>query len=303
MLAYGYANSGGAAPLIAIEQPDLMPASDQIVLTTLAVNINRADHLNLTGHLTLPLIPGHDVVGRISQIGSSVTGLPLGTLVAAYTTQTYAEQVIVDEDKLVPLPDELPALEAVSVITPGITAYKIVHYFADVQPGQTVIVKGAAGSVGRLVVQLAKRLGATVLAVAEQRHTRLLQALGVQQIIAYDQQNPAHVLANRGDVVINVAPNGLDGKTDLAMAKFDATIVSMAPSLPATSKAIVFKTVQPTDTISDTAVLQTLFKLLQTKQIQTQVGYQLPFTLAGFTQAQELLTVEHNGRIVVAKTE
>ncbi|MFC6182416.1 NADP-dependent oxidoreductase [Lactiplantibacillus daowaiensis] len=302
MLAYGYRKFGGPAVFEALRQPALTPTPNQIVIKTLAVNLNDADRierLGATPATPLPLIPGHDVVGEVVQVGENVTDLPLGTRVAAYTQHTYAEQVVVDADTAVTVPDNLTPADAVSLITPGITAYKTVRYFADVQAGQTVIVKGAAGSVGSLVVQLAERLGAHVIAIASQRHADELIALGVQQVVAYDHHDPAHVLADQGDVVINVALNGVDGKTDLAMAKFDATIASVATRLPATSKSIHFEAIHPTNAISDQAALQMLFKLLSTGQLTTHIGYHLPLTLAGFIQGHALLDEPHDGHIIV----
>ncbi|AVK64218.1 alcohol dehydrogenase [Lactobacillus sp. CBA3606] len=304
MLAYGYRKFGGPAIFEAIEQPALEPTANQLVIETLAVNLNdsdRLDHRGTNPDTPLPLIPGHDVVGRVIKVGAAVTDVPLQTRVAAHTEHAYAEQVCVDADTVVTVPDNLTAAMAASLITPGITAYKTVRYFADVQAGQTVIVKGAAGGVGMLVVQLAQRLGAHVIAIASQRHADELTALGLDQFVAYDHQNPAHVLADRGDVIINVTLNGIDGKTDLAMAKFDATIVSVANRLPASSKSIHFQSIHATNVISDQAALQMLFKLLSTDQLRTTIGTHLPFTLAGFTQGQALLAGTHDGRIVIEK--
>jgi len=304
MLAYGYRKFGGPAVFETIRQPALEPAPNEAVIETLAVNLNDADRierLGATPTTPLPLIPGHDVVGRVIKVGAAVTDLPLGTIVAAHTDHTYAEQVCLDADTVVTVPDNLSPAQAVSLITPGITAYKAVRYFADIHPGQTVIVKGAAGGVGSLAVQLAQRLGAKVIAIASQRHAETVKNLGVAQFVAYDHHDPAHVLADRGDVIINVSLNGADGKTDLAMARFDATIVSVAKRLPATSKSIEFHSIHPTDAISDQAALQMLFRLLSTDQLQTNIGYHLPFTLAGFIQGHALLDEPHNGRIIIEK--
>ncbi|ETY75605.1 NADP-dependent oxidoreductase [Lactiplantibacillus fabifermentans] len=304
MLAYGYRKFGGPAVFETLTQPTLTPTANQIVVDTLAVNLNdedRIERLGTNADVPLPMIPGHDVVGRVSAVGSAVTDVALDTIVAAHTEHTYAEQVCLNADRAVPVPDGLTPTQAVSVITPGITAYKAVRYFADVQANQTVIVKGAAGGVGTMAVQLAQRMGAHVIAVASQQHADEMAALGVQQFVAYDHHNPAHVLADQGDVVINVALNGVDGKADLAMAKFDATIASVATRLPATSKSIRFRSIHETNAISDQAALQMLFKLLATDQLITQIGYQLPFTLDGFIQGHTLLDEPHDGRIVIEK--
>lgn len=304
MLAYGYRKFGGPAVFETITQPVIEPTGNQIVIETLAVNLNDEDRIERLGantSLSLPVIPGRDVVGRILKMGPAVTGFTVGTIVAAHTQHTYAEQVILDSDLAVTVPQELTPAEAASLITPGIIAYKTVRYFADVQEDQTVIVKGAGSSVGMLVIQLAQRLGAHVIAIASTRFADKMESLGVDQFVAYDRQNPVHVLADRGDVIINVALDGVGGKDDLAMAKFDATITSFASRLPATSKSIRFRSVHPTNAISDQATLQMLFRLLSTGQLKTNIAEQLPFTLDGFIQGHTLLDAPHNGQLVVAK--
>ncbi|RRK10152.1 NADP-dependent oxidoreductase [Lactiplantibacillus garii] len=304
MLAYGYRKFGGPAVFEKMTQPVLEPTGNQIIIETLAVNLNdedRSERLGAKAGLDLPVIPGHDVVGKILKVGPAVTGFKVGTIVAAHTQHTYAEQVSLDSDLAVTVPADLTPTQAASLITPGIIAYKTVRYFADVQKDQTVIVKGAGSTVGMLTIQLAQRLGAQVIAIANSRFTDKLTALGVEQIVAYDRQNPVHVLADRGDVIINVTSDGVGGKDDLAMAKFDATIASFAPSLPATSKSIRFRSIHPTNVISDQATLQMLFKLLRTGQLTVDIAQQLPFTLDGFIQGHTLLDAPHNGQLVVAK--
>lgn len=304
MLAYGYQKFGGPAVFETLVQPALHLTDNQILIETAAVNLTDEDRLERLGtkaNVDLPHIPGHDVVGHVIQVGAAVTDFKIGTLVAAHTTETYAEQVCVDSDLAVTVPDDLTPASAVSLITPGIIAYKTVRYFADVQADQTVIVKGAGSPVGLLVVQLAKRLGAHVIAVASGRYADLITSLGVDQFVDYQQQNPVHVLADRGDVIINVALDGVGGKDDLAMAKFDATIASFAHRLPATSKSIRFQAIQPTEVILDQATLQLLFKLLATHQLITTIAAELPFDLNGFIQGHQQLDEPHIGQIVIVR--
>ncbi|WP_318767360.1 alcohol dehydrogenase catalytic domain-containing protein [Lactiplantibacillus carotarum] len=147
MLAYGYRKFGGPAVFETITQPAATPTGNQILIETLAVNLNDEDRIERLGantSLALPVIPGRDVVGRILKMGPAVTGFKVGTVIAAHTQHTYAEQVSLDSDLAVTVPTDLAPAEAVSLITPGIIAYKAVRYFADVQADQTVIVKGLA---------------------------------------------------------------------------------------------------------------------------------------------------------------
>ncbi|MFB9768501.1 NADP-dependent oxidoreductase [Lactiplantibacillus modestisalitolerans] len=304
MLAYGYRKFGGPAVFEALTQPVIQPTGNQLVLETLAVNLNQQEQLERNGddpNVTFPVIPGRDVVGRIIAMGPAVQDWSLGTVVAARTEHVYADQVCLDADLAVTVPDNVTPADAVSLITPGIIAHKTVRYYADIRPEQTVIVKGADTSVGLLTVQLAKRMGAHVIAVGVAASADTLTALGVDQFVSSDRQNPTHVLADQGDVVIDVDAATNAGKADLAMAKFDATIVSFAHRLPATSKSINFQSIQPTNVISDQATLQLLFKLLSTDQLVTTVAATFPLTLQGIVQAHEALERPHRGQLVVKK--
>lgn len=304
MLAYGYQKFGGPTVFEELPQSQLIPTDNQLLIKTLAVNLTEEDRLERLGTIqsvALPHIPGHDVIGQISQVGAAVTDFDVGTVVAAHTNHTYADQVCLDSDLAVTIPTGLDPVTAVSLVTPGIIAYKTVRYFADIQADQTVIVKGAGSPVGLLIIQLAKRLGARVIAIASGRYANLIATLGVDQFVDYQHQDPVHVLADRGDVVINVAIDGVGGKDDLAMAKFDATIASFARHLPATSKSIRFQAIQPTEVISDQAALQLLFKLLDTGQLTTTIDEQLPFNLTGFIQGHQRLDEPHVGQVVVAR--
>jgi len=305
MLAYGYQEFGGPTVFETMPQPDIEPTADQLLIEPLAVHLTNEDQIERLGgnpDITLPYIPGHDVVGRIVKLGAAVTEFTIGDIVAAHTDHVYAEQVCVASDLAVAIPNGLTATKAVSLITPGITAYKTIRYFADVQAGQTVIVRGAGSATGQLIVQLAKRRGAHVIAIADRRFADLMDAFTVDQFVDDQHQKPDHVLADQGDVIINVTLNGDGGKDDLAMAKFNATIASLAPYLPATSKSIHFQSIQPTEIISDQAALQMLFKLLNTSQLTTTIDKQLPFNLEGIIQGHTLLDEPRIGQVVVVKS-
>jgi len=305
MLAYGYQEFGGPTVFRKLSQLAIEPAADQLLIEPLAIHLTDEDRVERLGgnpDIALPYIPGHDVVGRVTKTGAAVTEFSVGAVVAAHTNHTYAEQVCLASDSAIALPDGFAPVKAASLITPGITAYKTIRYFADVQTGQTVIVKGAGTATGQLLVQLAKQRGAHVIAIADRRFADLMEAFTVDQFVDENHQNPDHVLADQGDVVINVTTNGEGGKDDLAMAKFNATIASLAPYLPATSKSIHFQLIQPTEIISDQAALQMLFKLANTAQLTATIDAQLPFNLDGIIQGHTLLDEPHIGQIVAIKS-
>ncbi len=133
--------------------------------------INFADtHATRNDYLaeqTLPLTPGAEISGRTAD----------GRRVAAIlATGGYAEKVAVPEGWLVPVPDEVSDDQAASLLLQGLTAHALVHRCARLERGESVVVEAAAGGTGTLAVQLAKRAGARVIALASSEDKRALAA-------------------------------------------------------------------------------------------------------------------------------
>ena len=125
-----------------------------------------------------PFVPGYDLVGRVEAVGPGVD-VPMGARVAAMTrTGAWADAVVVPARHLVPVPEELDPAEAVALITNGVTAWQMLHRVARVGEGQTVVVHGAAGGVGTLLVKLAVRAGARVIGTASAGKHDAVRALG-----------------------------------------------------------------------------------------------------------------------------
>ncbi len=125
-----------------------------------------------------PFVPGYDLVGIVEQVGAGVTLAP-GRRVAALTkTGAWAERVVLPVTDLAPVPDGVDPVDAETAIVNGLTAWRMLHRTARVQPGQTIVVLGAAGGVGSLLVQLAVDAGITVIGVAGPAQQASVAALG-----------------------------------------------------------------------------------------------------------------------------
>jgi NADPH2:quinone reductase len=158
---------GGPEVLKLVEVPDPDPADGQVVVDVARAGVNFADtHAIRNDYLaeqTLPLIPGGEVSGTT----------PDGRRVAALLGNGgYAQKVAVPEAWLVPLPDEVGDEQAAGLLLQGLTAHALLHYCAHVEEGETVVVEAAAGGTGSLAVQLAKRAGAKVIALASSDEKR-----------------------------------------------------------------------------------------------------------------------------------
>ncbi|MFG2469777.1 medium chain dehydrogenase/reductase family protein [Streptomyces canus] len=159
------------------------------------------------GQPAFPFVPGYDLVGVVEAVGPGVDRTLIGRRVAALTkTGGWATAVLLAAADLVEVPDGIDPDEAETLIVNGLTAYQMLHAKAKVQAGQTVLVTGAAGGVGSILVQLARNAGAHVIGTASPRHHEALRALGVEPIDYRDPDLTARVRA--------LAPDGVDAVFD-----------------------------------------------------------------------------------------
>ncbi len=152
---------GGPEVLKLVELPDPEGGDGQVVVDVARAGVNFADtHAIRNDYLaeqTLPMTPGGEISGTT----------PDGRRVAAIMANGgYSQKVAVPEAWLVPLPDEVGDDQAAGLLLQGLTAHALLHYCAHVEKGETVVVEAAAGGTGSLAVQLAKRAGAKVIALA-----------------------------------------------------------------------------------------------------------------------------------------
>lgn len=154
-----------------VELPDPEPGPAQIAIDVKAVGVNLADILMVQGKYQIkppfPFAPGSEVAGVVRAVGSEVRGVRAGQRVLAMLPYGgYATQVLASEEQVFVLPERMSFEHAAAFTVVYGTSYFALVYRAPVQPGQTVLVHGAAGGVGLSAVQIAKALGARVLATA-----------------------------------------------------------------------------------------------------------------------------------------
>jgi len=137
----------------------------------------------------LPITPGMEGAGVVDAIGLGVSELKPGDRVAYAMVQgSYAEYAVVPAWKLVPIPDGVDIRSAAAVMLQGMTAHYLSHTTYPLRPGDTALVHAAAGGVGLLLVQLAKRCGARVIGtVSTGEKARLARQVGADEVILYTQ--------------------------------------------------------------------------------------------------------------------
>ena len=157
--------------LVIEEVPDPQPKPHQIVIDVHACGVNFPDVLMVQDLYqfkpALPFTPGGEVSGTVAAVGSDVTDWAVGDRVAAGTgTGGFAEQVVVDGSKAYRLPDGVDLTAAAGFLTTYGTSYHALKDRADIQPGESLLVLGAAGGVGLAAVELGAVMGAHVIAAA-----------------------------------------------------------------------------------------------------------------------------------------
>ena len=106
------------------------------------------------------MVPGYEIAGVVDAIGAGVSGFEVGSRVAALTVYGgFAELLVRDAGHFVPIPDSVSDRDAAAVILNYVTAWQMIYRVAQIRPGQTALVTGAAGGVGTAALQLLRLAG------------------------------------------------------------------------------------------------------------------------------------------------
>lgn len=188
------------------------PAAGEVLVEVKAAGINPGEAMIRNGVLherwpaTFPSGQGSDLAGVVAEIGAGVDAFAVGDAVLGFTNQraSHAQFVVVPADQLTSKPPAVSWDAAGALFIAGTTAYAALRA-VDLKAGDTVVVAGAAGGVGAIAVQLARRAGAAVIGIAGPSNDAWLASHGV-------------VAVNYGDDLANrlkaAAPNGIDAFLD-----------------------------------------------------------------------------------------
>lgn len=182
------------------------PGAGQVLIKIYAVGVNPVDWKRRAR------IPGFDAAGVIDSVGPGVTTFKPGTAVLAQANGSYAEYAVANVEETIRKPKRLTFEQAAGIPIAGIAGYRAVEE-AQVQPGQRIVIIGAAGGTGEAAVQIAKTHGARIIAVGHSSQQAFLKALGVDEFIAYDQDDVAAKVQN-----VDAAINLVDGQAAAALS-------------------------------------------------------------------------------------
>jgi len=202
---------GGPDALRVVEEECPEPKDGEVRVRVLAAGVSMPDIMAREGihpeTPPVPFTPGWDLVGVADQLGTGVSGIEPGQIVAAMPISgAYAEFVCLRQRELVPVPSGLDAAEAVSLVLNYVTAYQMMHRSAKVRPGQRVLIHGASGGVGTALLQLGRLAGLELYGTCSSRGASAVSDLGGVPI-DYQHQDfvkETHRLTSEGvDVVFD----------------------------------------------------------------------------------------------------
>jgi NADPH:quinone reductase-like Zn-dependent oxidoreductase len=186
---------GGPEKLKYEDMPDPVAGEGEVLVRLAATSVNPIDFKMRSGEakgrapVQFPGILGRDIAGTVRALGPKVTGFSPGDKVIALGNAAYAELVVVKASDLAHLPDGLDLVEAAALPLVTLTGEQLITRGTKIQRGQTVLVTGAVGNVGRTAVFVAKKAGAVVIAGVRKNQLQQAAELGSDNVLALDDDD------------------------------------------------------------------------------------------------------------------
>ena len=205
---------GGPEVLVYEDYPDPIAGAGEVLVRVDAASINPVDTMERAGMtksykpIDFPGVLGWDLAGTILALGPGVEGFAVGDKVLGWAYHTYAELCVVKAELLAPVPEGLDLVEAAALPLVTITGSQLVSVGSGIKAGQTILVSGAVGGVGRSAVFTAKDQGAVVIAGVQTKQKEAAESLGADQIVALDDEDAMNALA-----AVDAVANTVRGKT------------------------------------------------------------------------------------------
>lgn len=286
--------------------------ANDVQLLVKAAGVNPVDAVVREGKFAqvvpsaFPTVPGWDVCGIVEFRGSGVTRLAVGDEVYGYVRQpvaqhgTFAERIVVPEQYLAQSPAKLSWVEAGGLPLAGLTAYQSVIKAGQLKAGETVLILGASGGVGGSAIQLAKSVGATVVAVASAESAEHMKKLGADFTVDYKAGPVAEAVQKLAPQGVDLLFDAISGDTlnqSLATLKPNGRLISVlndgkALNLPA---GIHFQHVMAQPSVPD---LDHLSALANTGKLTVPIAATFP--LDDTKKAFEQIETHHTtGKVVI----
>lgn len=283
--------NAGVAGLVLTEMPYPIAGENDVIVRVLCAGFISTElewtgtWVDRAGRDRTPSIPGHDLSGVVAELGSGTTGLTVGQRVFGLTdwfrNGTLAEYTAVEARNLAPLPADIDHVAAAALPISGLTSWQALFDHGHLQPGQSVLIHGAAGGVGSIAVQLAHEVGAFVIGTGRTADRDTVLGLGAHRFLDLESDK----LEDAGDVDVVFDLIGgeiLDRSAALVRAGGTLVTVVEKPRVKPMEGRAVFFVVE-----SDRIQLEKLAQRLGDGRIKPNVGAVRPLAQAPAAFAPE----------------
>ena len=279
---------GGPEKLKWEEFADPVAGEGELLVRVAASSVNPVDYKMRSGAakeqfpVEFPGVLGRDVSGIVRAVGPGVTGFEPGDKVMALASHTYAELVVVKAADAAHVPEGLDLVEAAALPLVTLTGEQVITRGTKVEKGQTVLVAGAMGGVGRTAVWTAKQAGAVVIAGVRKSQLKQAADLGADEVLALDDKNAVAKLGfvdAVADAVGNETAEMLLGKVK------QGGVFASVLGPPANAKMHPTVTVVPVMVQPDAAALRRLAEDMVAKRLVIPIDRMIAMEDAGEGQA------------------
>jgi NADPH:quinone reductase-like Zn-dependent oxidoreductase len=279
---------GGPEELVYEDAPDPVAGDGQLLVRIAASSVNPIDFKMRSGSakdrfpLELPAILGRDISGIVRSVGENVSGFKPGDKVMAVGWKAYAELAVVDAKNVALVPEKLDLVKAAALPLVTLTGEQLITQGTKIQAGQTVLVSGALGSVGRSAVWAAKKAGAVVIAGVRRSQVKEAEALGADQVLALDDPSAMERLGFIDAVADTV--NGETAQMLLGKVKPGGVFASVVGP-PANAKMHPTVKIEAIMSKPDAVMLRTMAEDVAEGRLEIPIDRMVPLSDAGKAQA------------------
>jgi len=281
------------------DAPTPVPAVGEVLVKTIAVSINPIDWKLRRGDLKnmmpleFPTILGRDLSGEVVALGKGVTGLKVGDRIFGLVNHSYAEYVVCKPEDIARIPEGLDAIDAAALPLVLLTGAQVIEVGIHPRPGETILITGAMGGVGRTAVHVAKQHGVHVIAGVRSRQKKEAEALGADRVIALDDEKDIAGLPELDAVADMVGHEIIDQiLPHIKKNGVLATVLGAPPSAEGRDLRVVAVWAQP-----DAARLELLGREVARGAFSIPIGKKL--TLSQIGEAHQLAEKGGIGKIVL----
>jgi NADPH:quinone reductase-like Zn-dependent oxidoreductase len=279
---------GGPEVLKFEEYADPVPGRGEVLVRVAAASVNPIDYKRRAGltkdfyPMTFPSLIGVDMSGTVVKVGPGVEAFGAGNRVFAMADNTYAELCVVKADVLADIPEGLDLIPAAALPLVTTTGNQLLAG-TGIEAGETVMVVGAVGNVGRSAVFTAKDRGATVIAGVLQRQIEEAKTVGADQVVATDDDDAIRNLA-----AVDAVADTVGGKTAeklIAKVKPGGVFASVVGA-PQNAAAYPSVKVVPVFSHFDRNTLQFMAEAVRDGKLVIPISLELPLSEAAEAQAR-----------------